>query len=66
MRRLWSNTRERTQNKEKEQAEDSFYPKAIEFMLRETTRKSYRDPIAPQEYEIRQSGRVLELQKRDL
>ena len=36
MRKLWSNTCERAQNKEKEQAEDSSYPKEIEVMLRET------------------------------
>ena len=72
-RRLWSNTRERTQSQEKEQAGDSFYPNSIEVMLRETARKSYPDQenignpmIAPQDYEVRQSGRVLELQNRDL
>ena len=73
VRKLWSNTCERTQNKEKELAENSSYPKGIEVMLRETARKSYPDPenignpvIAPQDYEVRQSGRVLELQNRDL
>ena len=42
-------------------------------MLRETARKSNLDPenidnpmIAPQGYEVRQSGRVLELQQRSL
>ena len=48
-------------------------PKSIEVLLRETARKSYPDPenvnnpmIAPQDYDVRQSGRVLELQNRDL
>ena len=73
MRKLWSKTCERAQNKEKEQAEDRSYSKEIEIMLRETARKSYPDPenihnpmIAPLDNEIRQSGRVLELQNRDL
>ena len=70
MRKLPSNTCERAQNKEKEQAEDSSYPKGIEVMLRETSRKSDPDSenidnpvIVPQDYEVRQSGRVLELRK---
>ena len=73
MRRLWSNTRERTQSNEREQAEDSSYPKAIEGLLTETARKGYPDPeevdnpmIAPQDHEIHQSRGVLELQNRDL
>ena len=78
MRKFWSNTCERTQGNEKDacstsQGEDSSYPKAIEVMLRETARKSYPDPenidnpmIALQDYEVRHSGRVLELQNRDL
>ena len=73
MRRPWSNTRERMQSKEKEQAEDSSYPKGIEVMLRETARKNYPDPdnvdnsmIAPQDYDVHQSGRVLEHQNKDL
>ena len=72
-RKLWSNTRERTQGNEKEQGEDSSYPKGIEVLLRETARKGYPDPgdvdnpmIAPQDYDARQAGRVLELQNRDL
>ena len=73
MRKLWSNTCEPTQNKEKEQAEDSSYPKTIEVTLREKARKSSPDPenignpiIAPHYFEVRQSGRVLELHNRDL
>ena len=67
MRKLWS-----TQNNKKEQAEDSSYTKGIEGMLRETARKSYPDRenidspmMAPQDYEVRQSRRVLELQNSD-
>ena len=73
MRKLWSNTRERTQSKEKEQAVDSSYPKGIEVLLRETARRGFPDPenvdnpmIAPQDYHVRPSGRVVELQNRDL
>ena len=57
----------------KEQAEDSSYPKGIEVLPSETARKGYPDPenvdnpmIVPQDYDARQSGRVLELQNRDL
>ena len=44
MRKLWSNTSERSQSKEEEQADDSSYPKGIEVMQRETARKSYPHP----------------------
>ena len=47
MRKIWSNTCDRTQNKLKEQAEDSSYPKGIEVMLGETARKSYPHPEKP-------------------
>ena len=52
--------------KVKEQTEDSSNPKGIEVMLRETTRKSFPENvdnpmIAPRDYKVRQSGRVLEL-----
>ena len=73
MTKLRSNTRERTQSNEMEQTEGSSYTKGFEDMRRETARKSYPDPenihnpmIAPQDYEVRQSGRVFELQNRDL
>ena len=73
MRKLWSNTCGRTQSNEKEQAEDSQYSKSVEILLRETARKGYPEPenvdnplIAPQDCEVRQSRRVLELQNRDL
>ena len=73
MTKLRSNTRECTQSNEMEQIEGSSYPKGFEVMLRETARKSFPDrenihnPLtAPQDYEVRQSGRVLELQNREL
>ena len=71
MRKLWSNTYESIHSNQKEQAEDSSYPKSIDVMLRETARKNYPEnvdspKIAPRDYEVRQSGRVLELQNRDL
>ena len=63
MRKLWSNTRERTQGNEKRQGEDSSYPKAIEDLLRATARKNCPKSekvdnlmTAPQDYD----GRVLE------
>ena len=73
MRKLWSNLRERTEGKEKRQIEDSSHPKAIEGLLRATARKNYPNSedvdnlmLAPQDYDVRQSARVLELQNRDL
>ena len=68
---LWRNTRERMQIKEKEQAEESSYLKCIEVVLRETARKSYPENVdnpmmTPSDYEVRQSGRVMELQNTDL
>ena len=48
-------------------------PRIFEVLLRETARKENPDPenidnpvIAPRDYEVRQFGRVLELQNRDL
>ena len=73
MRKLWSNTRQRTQGNVEEQGEDSSYPKSIEVLLRETARKDYpvlgnvNNPmIAPPDYDVRQSGCVLELHNGDL
>ena len=71
MSKLWSNTRECKQNTETEQAEDSPCPKGIEVLLRETARKRYPENvdnpmIAPRDNEVRQSGRVLELQIKNL
>ena len=72
VRKLGSNTRERSQNNEKRQDEDSPFSKGIEILLSEIAGKVYPDPekvknptVAPQDYEVRQSGRVLELQNRD-
>ena len=72
--KLWSNTCERTQSKEKEQAVDSSYPKGIEVLLRETARKGYANTenvdnpmmMAPHDYIVRPSRRVVELQNRSL
>ena len=68
MRNLWSNSREQPQGKGKIKGEDSSYTKGIEALLRETARKGYSDleevnnpMIAPQDYDVCQSGRVLEL-----
>ena len=43
MRKLWRNTRARTQGNEKERDKDSSYPKGIEVLVRETARKCYPD-----------------------
>ena len=60
IRKFWSHTRELTQSKEKEQAEDSSYSEGIEVRLRETARKGFPDPenvdnpvLAPQDYNVR-------------
>ena len=70
VRRLWSNPRESTQGNEKRKGEGSSYPKSIEVLLRKQLKGSHPDPeevdnpmITPQIYDVRQSGRVLELQK---
>ena len=72
MRKFWSNSRVRIKGNENRRGEDSSCSKSIEVLLRGTTRKNYPntenvgDPVvAPQDY-VRQSGRGLELQKRDL
>ena len=44
MRKLWSNSRERTWGNENRQDEDSSYTKGIEVLLRDTARKGYPDP----------------------
>ena len=68
MRKLWGNTRERIQGNEEKQGEDSSYTESIEVLVRETARKDYpvqekvdNPMIATQDYDVRQSGRVLEL-----
>ena len=72
VRKLWSNTCERTQSEQKEQAEDSSYPEGIEVLLMEAARKSFPDPenpdnpmTAPRDCEVRQLVRVLVLQNED-
>ena len=71
MRKLWCNARECTQSELKEHAEDISDLESFEVMLREAARKSYPENvdnpvIAPRDYEVLQSGRVLELQNTDL
>ena len=58
---------------EKRQGEDSSYSTIIEVLLRVTARKGNpgsqvvdNPMVAPQDYEVRQSARVLEFQIRDL
>ena len=58
---------------ENRRGEDSSQPKGIEVLLTETAKKGLSDPenvdnpmIAPQDYDVGQSGRGLELQHRDL
>ena len=73
MRKLWSNLREHTQGNEKRQVEDNSYCETIEGLLRATARKIHPEAedvdnpmIAPQDFVVRQSGRVLELRNRSL
>ena len=73
MREFWSNSRVRIKGNENRRGEDSSCSKSIEVLLRVTTRKNYPntenigDPVvAPQDFDVRQSGRVLELQNRYL
>ena len=81
MRKLWSNItayesanlREQTDDKKGKQTEDTSRERGVESQLRAAAQRGYPDPedaedptVAPPDYEIRQSGRVLELQSRDL
>ena len=57
---------------EKRQDENSSCPKGFEVLLGETTKKNCPNPedvdnpkIAPQDYDVRPSERVLEFQNRD-
>ena len=70
MGKLWSNTSERTQNGEKE-LRTALISRVLKFFsekqLGRAIQKDVRNPIvAPQDYEVRQSGRVSELQNKDL
>ena len=65
--------RERTLDKEEKQTEDNSRERGVEGQLRAPGRQGppdqedAEDPmVAPPDYEIRQSGSVLELQNRDL
>ena len=79
MRKRWSNIttgeaenlRERTDDKKEKQTEDNSRGRGVESQLRAAAQRGYRedaeDPmVAPPDYDIRQSGRVLKLQNRDL
>ena len=79
MSKLWSsittgqseNLREQTDDRKGKQTEDNSRERGVERQLRAAARQGYpedaEDPmVAPPDYDIRQSGRVLELQNRDL
>ena len=70
MRKLRSNTRERTQNGEKE-LRTTRISKVLKLCCEKTALKSYPEnvdnpTVVPQDHDVRQSGRVLELQNKDL
>ena len=72
MRTLWSNSRERMQNKEKREDAGISYPEGLEILLKETAKRNRPTSEtadfpenAPRDYDIRQSERVLEFQNRD-
>ena len=63
--------RERTDDKKKGKTEDISCERGVEIQLRAAAQRSYpedaTDPfVAPPDYDIRQSGRVLEIQNSDL
>ena len=70
MRKLWSNLCE--QGNEQKLKENILFFGGIESQLRATARRIYSKSdvdnpmIAPRDYDVRQSGRVLELHKTDL
>ena len=74
MRKTSGATRVAEHSATRRQNEDILYPKSVEVLLRETARKNCSNPesdvddpmIAPENYDVPQSGRVLELQNRDL
>ena len=79
MRKLWSIIttgqsailREQTNDKKGKQTEDNSRERGVESQLRAGAQLGYpedaEDPmVAPPDYDIRQSGRVLELQSSDL
>ena len=73
MRKLGSCLREQTDVKEEIQTEDNSRLRGVESQLRTAAQLGYPNPedaedpmIAPPHYDVRQPGRVLELQNRDL
>ena len=73
MRKHWSNLRAQTDDNEKKQTQDNSRLRGSESQLRAAAQRCYPNPedaedpmIAPPDYDVRQSGRVLELQNRDL
>ena len=73
MRKLWSYTTTGQFANLREQTEDNSRERGVESQLRAAAQRGYPDPedsqdpmVAPPNHEIRQSGRVLELQNRDL
>ena len=65
--------RERTDYPKGKRAEDILRERGIESQLRAAAQRAYRDQedatdpmVAPQDYDVRQSGSVLELQNSDL
>ena len=71
MRKLWSNgsirnLREQTDDKEGEQTEDNQRERGVASQLRAASEDTRYPMVAPPDYDIRQSGRVLELRNRDL
>ena len=70
MRKLWSNLRDQTMRRNRRKI---IRLRGSESQLRAAAQRSYLNPedvedpmIAPPDYDVRQSGRVLELQNRDL
>ena len=71
LRKLWSNLRQ--QGNEETETDDNSYLRGVESQLRAAAQRGYPNPenaqnpvIAPRDYDVRLSGRVLELQNRDL
>ena len=72
MRTLWSNSREQMEKYEKRKDAGISYPEGLEILLKETPKRNRptsetadSPENAPQDHDIRQSGRVLGLQNRD-
>ena len=72
MRTLWSNSRERIEKCEKRRDAGSSYPEGLEILQKGNSKRNRptseaADSLehAPQDYDIRQSERVLEFQNRD-